>query len=496
MQISSARFVVAVAALILSLAHVASAGYAQSGTSASPILAITDVAVVDVETESVYPGRTVIVAGDRITAIGPADSVAVPTGARRLDGEGQFLIPGLWDMHVHLDDPEMWARHPTPDAKERLLKLLVAHGVTGVRDMGSGLDQIERWRARWRTGALVAPRIVTSGPIIGGSPPAMPFIQVTVGNEREARAVVRQLSRRPGVDFLKPYALVPREAYLAMTDEAQRLGMEVSGHLPFGVSIEEAVRAGQRTFEHGDGLTYRCTPTADSLHREVEAARALDPFSPEAFRAAQVFQGVHPEVMARFDPAHCQELLEELAQAPMWVTPTNAVFRGLWLATDTTYADPRTELLPEMYRKHWREARTPPAQAAAQQKAALQSRLALIGALHDAGVGLLAASDMAALPYTYPGSSLHDELVLMVEAGLSPAEALATATVEPARYLGRAYEMGTVAAGNVADLVLLQGNPLTDIEQVRNIAAVIAGGTLLDRADLDGVLDAARNGAP
>lgn len=460
-----------------------------SDDAATPILAIRDVNVVDVKADTVRSGRTVIVAGDRITAVGPTDSLAVPDEARTLDGSGRFLIPGLWDMHVHLDDPEIWSRHPTPDAKERLLELLVAHGVTGVRDMGSGLDQIERWRAQRRVGSLVAPRIITPGPIIGGSPPAMPFIQVTIGDEHAARAVVRRLNRRRGVDFLKPYALVPRAAYLAMMDEAQRLGMDVSGHLPFGISIEEAVRAGQRTFEHGDGLTYRCTPGADRLHRQVEAARARDPFSREGFRAARIFQGFAPEVMARFDPAHCPGMLETLAHAPVWITPTNAVFRGLWLATDTTYTDARTHLLPSIYRVHWREARMPPPQAAAHQKAARDSRLALTGALHDAGVALLAGSDMAALPYTYPGASLHDELALMVEAGLGPAEALATATVEPARYLGQSYEMGAVAAGHVADLVLLTDNPLTDIEHVRSVEAVIAAGTLLEQPQLDALLD-------
>ena len=461
-------------------------------TQATPVLAITNVQVVDVEAAVVQPNRTVIVAGDRITAVGATDSIAVPAEALHLDGNGRFLIPGLWDMHVHLDDPEMWSRHIAPRTKALLLKLLIAHGVTGVRDMGSGLNQIEAWRAQQRVGSLVAPRMVTSGPIIGGSPPALPFIQVTVEDEQAARAVVRRLNRRRGVNFLKVYALVPREAYFALTDEAHRLGIEVAGHLPFGVSIEEAVRAGQRTFEHGDGLTYRCTPHADSLHRQIEAARALDPRSRAVLPAARTFQGFDPAVMTAFDPAHCSALLAELAAAPVWITPTNAVFQGMWRATDTTYTDPRRDLLPAVYWNHWRAARTPPPQAAPQQKAALQSRLALTGALHDAGVGLLAGSDMAALPYTYPGASLHDELALMVKAGLSPAEALATATIESARYLGRTYEMGTVAPGMLADLVLLAENPLVDIEHIRTIEAVVVGGRLMEQPQLDGLLEQAR----
>lgn len=461
-------------------------------TQASQVLAITNVQVVDVDAAAVRTGRTVIVAGDRITAVGPVDAIAVPDAAQVLDGSGRFLIPGLWDMHAHLDDPELWPRHLTPKTKALLLKLLLVHGVTGVRDMGSGLDQIEQWRAQRRMGTRLAPRIVTPGPIIGGSPPALPFIQVTIGDEQAARTIVRQLSRRRGVDFLKPYALVRRDAYFALADAARRLGMEVAGHLPFGVSIEEAVRAGQRTFEHGDGLTYRCTPLADSLHRQVEAARTLDPRSPAVRPAARAFQGFAPAVMATFDPAYCTELLAELAAAPVWITPTNTVFQSMWRATDTTYTDARKELLPASYREHWRAARTPPPQAAPQQKAALQSRLALTGALHDAGVSLLAGSDMAALPYTYPGASLHNELVLMVDAGLPPAEALATATTEPARYLGRAYEMGAVAPGMIADLVLLAKNPLVDIAHVRTVEAVVVGGRLLARPQLDGFLEQAR----
>lgn len=441
-------------------------------------IVVRSVNVVDPRTGSVAPDRTVLVTGDRITGVEAADSVAVPEGARVVEGTGRYLIPGLWDMHVHLDDPELWPRHVSRAEKERVLAQLVAHGVTGVRDMGSGLNQIQAWRARWRLDSLVAPRIVTPGPIVGG---ALPSSQIDLGgrSEWDVRHLVRRLARRPGVDFIKVYSLTPRTAYFRLADEASRIGMEFSGHLPFSISMEEALEAGQRTVEHGDGLVYRCTPDAERLHRRIVAARDRDPTDPEVAVLGRVFQGFAPEVMKRFDPTYCRALLHRIAEAPVWLTPTNVVFKGLWLSTDTTYRDPRRGTLPEVFVRHWREARSPPPRAAEQQRAALESRLQLTSALHQAGVSLLAGSDMAALPYTYPGSSLHDELALFVEAGLSPTEALRTATVEPARYLGRSYEIGAVAPGMLADLVLLRGNPLEDIENLRKVEAVVANGRLL-----------------
>lgn len=467
-----------IALLLNALLLTAGAGMAQS-------LAFTNVSVVDVVEGRTMPGMNVVITGDRITGVGSADSLRLPPDARDVDAVGMYLIPGLWDMHVHLDDPELWHRHVPPEEKETLLTLLVAHGVVGVRDMGSGLNQLNDWRRRSEAGNLLAPRIVAAGPFLDGVPAMWPA-SIGLETAEEAMEAVHMLARRDGVDFLKVYQGLPREAYFAIAQEAERLGIPIAGHLPFSVTVEEAVKAGQRSFEHLDGLLHRCTVEAEALEEEVRAAAdQMDP-SPGAVR---VYVGYDPRVVSGFDPKQCQSMMKTLADAHTWQVPTLALLKGLLLTADPLRSDPRFRYLPDAYASHWREERSlPPQEPREFVQAAVDIQIRLAGALHAAGVPLLAGSDMAALAYTFPGSSLHDELAMLVEAGLTSAEALRTATINPARYLGRQYELGTVEFGKLADLVLLDANPLEDISNVQRIRAVVLNGRLLDREALDALL--------
>jgi len=359
-----------------------------------------------------------------------------------VDGSGKFLIPGLWDFHVHaLFDPE---------AARTFLPRFVAAGVTGIRDMGGSLEVLRAVRWALLAGTLVGPRIVAAGAVIDGPEPVDPSVSIAVGDSATASAALDSLVRA-GADFVKVYTLLPREVYFVLLREAWRRGLTVAGHVPESVSVREAADSGQRSIEH--------------LRDEVEplCARAADP--------------------------SCSRLLDTLRARGTWLVPTLVVLRVKAILDDSSLVrDPRLGAVPPFVRGGWEgireRAQERPADYWRERRARFFDELALTGAAWRAGVPLLAGTDAGAL-FTYPGSSLHDELVQLVRAGLTPAAALRAATLDPARFLGAADSMGTVAAGKVADLVLLDADPLADIRNTQRIAAVVLRGRRLDRAALD-----------
>ena len=407
-----------------------------------PTLVITNVTVVDVDSGRLVPDRTVIVRGTRIAAVGEASLTPLPANAVVVDGSGRFLIPGLWDFHVHaLFDPE---------AARTFLPRFVAAGVTGVRDMGGSLGVLRAVRWAMLAGTMVGPRLVAAGAVLDGPEPVDPSVSFAVGDSADASAALDSLVRA-GADFVKVYTLLPREAYFVVLREAHRRGLQVVGHVPIGVSVREAVDSGQRTIEHlRDEVGQLCMSAADQS---------------------------------------CSSLLDTLRARGTWLVPTLVVLRVKAILDDTSLVlDPRLQTMPDLVRSGWdgvrERARERPAGYWPERRARFFGDLELTGAAWRAGVPLLAGTDAGAL-YTYPGSSLHDELVQLVRAGLTPAAALRAATLGPAEFLGATDSLGTVAAGKVADLVLLDADPLADIGNTRRITAVVLNGRLLARPALD-----------
>lgn len=446
-------------------------------------IAITEVNVIDVKEGEILENQSIIITNDRITGLAPADSLAIPNHATTIDGRDKYLIPGLWDMHTHITDQ---LNVPFEDRKA-IITLLVVHGITGIRDMGSALSQINRLRNLKINRQIIAPEIVAAGPYVDDDPPVWPN-SVSVQTDTEAREAVNMLNQKQGVDFIKVYGKLNREAYFAIAEEANRLGIPFAGHLPVGVSFNEAIEVGQRSFEHGDSITYLCTDQASELQKKVLAAGNPESRDPETLKAWLIYSGMDKGIMASFDPSECSDLLNEIAQKNIWITPTLTVFNGFNLFKDSTHTDERFKFLPPAYKEKWNNRIAPPDSIVNSQDF-FESRLHIIKALQKSGVSLLAGTDMPDLPFTFPGSSLHDELSLMVQAGLTPDEALKAATLNPAKYLARDYELGTVAVERMADLVLLDDNPLEDIENIRNINAVVIRGQLLDRAALDSMME-------
>jgi len=446
--------------------------------AASKALVLTHVTVIDATGAPAQPDMTVVISGDRITALGKTGKLAPANDARVIDAKGKFLIPGLWDMHVHT-------------SYRNFLTLFVANGVTGIRDMGGTPGEFElfsRWRAEFKRDALPAPRIVAAGIVVDGPAGKGRSDSLHVANESEARQAVISLRKR-GADFIKVYTLLSREAYFATADESKKQRLPFAGHVPAEVSAAEASDAGQKSMEHLFGVLSACAKNEAELLGEVRAEIASS-ITPVFIRAE-----LHAQARAldAWDEPKTAALLALFARNGTWQVPTLVGFRNLSDAADDPFvSDSRLKFIASEKREAWKKQRAYLQQHLTtaywdRSKRLFQKQLELMGAMQRAGVGLLAGTDTAGF-YVFPGFSLHEELELLVKAGLTPMETLQAATRNPARYLGMSETLGTVEKGKIADLVLLEANPLEAIGNTRKIAAVILGGRLIARQELDQLL--------
>lgn len=453
-------------------------GSADGVAQATPELAIANVNVVDVRAGVILPNRTVLIAGDRISAVTAGDQILSP-GMTVVDAGGGFMIPGLWDMHAHLRG------NGTPPwlTTDWLMPLVLAHGVTGVRDMTSDCDgpgqgpvclsQMLEWQESIESGALLGPRLMALSSFQINPPWSYEV------SEEEARRVVQALAGM-GVSNLKIYDRLAPEALAWISDEAFRLGLSVWGHVPLRMGAREASRAGLRSIEHARDFLFDCFPGA------VE------------FRANAASSTAPVEMMRRMVDEHdidaCAAVFAELVDNGTWYVPTHVTRRRDAFAGDTAFRDdPRARfILPDIQVDFVRHLdRIVAADSSAGGATFMDfylKGLAITGAAHRAGVPIMVGSD-APDPFVFPGSAVHDEMGELVAAGLSPAEALRAATWNGAVFLDVTDSHGTVEPGKLADLVLLDANPLEYIGNTRRIRALLFGGRYFDRTALDQLLD-------
>jgi imidazolonepropionase-like amidohydrolase len=446
------------------------AAAACAGSAGQNTIAITHVSVIDVASGATRPDNTVLVTGNRITYAGPAAAANIPSGATVIDGRGKFLIPGLWDMHVH-GFAHLFSDFAGP--------LMIANGVTGARDMGYYIDTTLRWKAEIAAGREIGPRLV-AGARVDGAFNKVRFAAHVVTEEDGVRAVDTLTRRKDGssrADFIATYSWIPRAAYFGIVREAKKLGVPFAGHVPYSVSVVEASDGGERSIEREDDLMRACT-SRDSLLR----ARFGDTTASVNGGLAQL--RTHARVIrTSYDPVHCKSVIATLVRNHTWVTPTLVVYQPYIHAFDSASTHREwAKYVPGLVQGGWL-AGAAAATAADSIVARSYFSLERTRDLKDAGVKLLAGTDMPQA-FVYPGFSLHEELELLVRSGLTPLEALRAATYNPAEFLGALDSLGIVAQGKVADLVLLDADPLADIRNTRRISAVIANGRAFDRAAL------------
>ena len=455
--------------------------------------AIEGVTIVDVEAGELLPDRTVLVTGNRIAAIGPRDGVRVPAGAEVVEANGQYLIPGLWDMHVHsVRQPAgAWESGALANADWHF-PLFLAHGVTGVRNMNDStadvtLELTRSVRRRLAAGELEGPRLLSCGPCLDGDPP-FGTNPVVVRTAEEARRAVDDLADA-GADFLKPYENLSREAYFAILERAAERGLPVDGHVPFRVTPEEAARAGQRTVEHPESLAAGCSASADRIRSEFSDIVAGFESLPEEERFLTQFRLYRAFYDSR-DPSVCDTTVEHYRRHGVAVTADLTAYHGVVHAEALLSDDDAMRLVPPAIVDGWKAWFDSPMASEFQSilRPVLPIELENVRKLDRAGVTLLAGTDVG-VPLLVPGLSLHQELERYTEAGLTPLAALRSATLSVARVLDRSDDLGTIEAGKLADLVLLRANPLEDIRNTQRIEAVVADGRLYRREDLDRLVE-------
>jgi imidazolonepropionase-like amidohydrolase len=419
---------------------------------------------------------TVVVVDGRIESVGKSAAVRLRPGTRITNLAGKFVIPGLIESHVHTAGPE-----------EVLAPLYALTGVTTVREM-RGETFHHEWRDKIQRGRLLGPRWVIGSPIIDGVPSLHTHDTGSldeVATARQAREAVRS-AKRSGADFIKVYSRLTPDAYLAITDEARRQGLPFAGHCPDRMTIARVSNLGHASIEHLHALLLATSNRESEIRRRL-AKITIDGSQDSFHRYASWFRQVHPlehEAVRSYQPGRADGLFRLLAARRTRVVPTLAVHRTLELPDDTPSRPEETKYLPTWMTEWWPDVtavvvggRTP--EQARQIREIYAHRQRLVRRLTELGVPVLAGTDTGN-PYLVPGYALHQELELLVESGLTPLQALRSATHEPAKLLGYDGSIGTVAVGKLADLVVLDKDPLRDIRNTRQIHAVVVRGRLID----------------
>ncbi len=469
--------------LLFALLSLSSLLVAQSPTiPANQPLILTHVTVIDATGSLAKPDLSIVIRDHRIAALGPTSAVVPPKDSEIVDATGKFLIPGLWDMHVHTGRRDIF------------LPLYIANGVTGVRDMGGDIEdpsgelssmsgryvQLSLWRAAIEEGSLLGPRLVIAGFLIDGF--KWPG-NIAATNAEEGRQAVDVL-KKTGVDFVKLKSFLSKDTFLAIAAEARRQNMVLAGHVPDAVRVAEASDVGQKSIEHLTGIAVGCSAIERQLMDEKAQAFAV--------RDRARYASVEPRAAATFDPTIATALFSRFVTNGTWQVPTLVELRRNALGDDSTNPgqnspedEPLWAYLPAPLRDWWSKNCSATAPSGGRELFAVE--LSLTEKMHKSGVLFLAGTDTPN-PSILPGFALHDELKLLVSAGFSPMEALQAATLNPARYLGREKDLGTIETGKLADLVLLDANPLDDISNTQKIRAVIVNGRYLNRETLDAML--------
>ncbi len=455
--------------LVIGVLILAGCGLAEKLTapsqSAPPVeskYAITDVTVIDVENGDAIPGQTVTIIGDRIDKIGLYGQLTVPQDALVIDGHGLFLMPGLVDAHVHYNDAAITGR------------LMIATGVTLVRDMGMPNEVILKLRDELNQGITLGPEMLTTGSMLDADPPEIPTIAIGVNTVKAGRAAVRSQAKA-GVDMIKVYTSLDKEVFLAIINEAQKHNLQVVGHVPDSTYIEDAAEAGLDSAEHWWGFD---KAIAKMLGESTNSVPPVIVPGPDSL-----------QYLSEIDPQIRQNFYQRLKATGVVLDPTIVVLKDM-LEVDTVEprALPHGEFISQnllaMWKSLWAGQTGFPDNG-------YRKWSQMVMEMNEAGIPIMVGTDLS-VPGIIPGFSVHEEMQIWQEAGIPPADVLRSATYIPAEFMGFGDRLGSISQGKTASMVLVRGNPLEDIGNTEEIEAVFLRGRYFSRAELDQLLSEAK----
>ncbi|NBC03128.1 MAG: amidohydrolase family protein [Bacteroidetes bacterium] len=454
---------------------------------------IQNITSIDAE-NGVTDNITVVIKDGKIVEVASSDELSVSTENNEIiDGTGKFLIPGLWDAHVHFSYIEELA--------PSMFDLFLAYGITSVRDTGGRIEFVKQWKDRAVANPTEAPRVMIAGPLLDGEPnvydgssPGRPPLSVGLETVEDVTAMVNKLDSI-GVDLLKAYEMLTPEQFREVMRLAEEKGLNVTGHVPLSMNAVSASNVGLNSMEHMRNLEVSMASNWEELQeRRLEMLEEGQDDLGGVLRS-RIHSAMRETAIENYDEERANEVLQVLAENETWQIPTLALNTR---SVEKFYTDPEWQetftLLPDSIEQEWYNSAEEGAQAEVSEFGVEYSDwlFNMVGKINEAGITMMAGTDTP-IGLLTPGRSLHHELKVMVDAGLTPMEALQSATLNPARYFEMEDELGTIEEGKWADLLILDANPLEDIENTLEIHAVIKQGKLYDRETLDGILERLRN---
>lgn len=446
-------------------------------------LCIQNITTID-PTDGPREGQTVIIKEGKILRISPTAELRLSDKNQIIDGTGKYLIPGLWDAHVHFAYMDYLA--------PSMFDLFLLYGITSVRDTGGEIMFVKKWKDAALANPTDAPRVMIAGPLLDGMPnvydgsdPGHPPLSIGSGSVEALEKLILRLDSL-GVDFLKAYEMLSPEQYYKVMEMAKRLGLKVTGHVPLSMDVIGASNAGLNSMEHMRNLEISCASNAEELliqrHTMMKKGKNL----PGGVLRSSIHAAQREVALKNYDDNKANEILQVLLKNQTWQIPTLALNTG---QTRMPYGRPEWQesftYLPDTVEAMWKKitSAVDPSEVTGFRKQYSDWMLMMAGKVHKAGIPMMAGTDTP-IGFLTPGLSLHEELVVMTEAGISPAEALKTATVNPAKYFNLENELGSIKESYWADLLILDANPLEGIRNTQKIFGVIKQGKYYNQAML------------
>lgn len=429
--------------------------------------------------------QTVIIKDNKISKIVNSDAITLSAGNKIVDGSGKYLIPGLWDAHIHFAYEEELA--------PSMLDLFLSFGITSVRDTGGEIGFVNKWKKKAQEQPQDAPRVMIAGPLLDGLPnvydgsaPSRPPLSVGLGTMENVEKQIKLLDSLD-VDLLKAYEMLTPEQFTFIAGFAKSNGLPLTGHVPLLMDVIQASNAGLNSMEHLRNLELSCASNSDELLQQRIKLMEDGKNDLGGILRSRIHSAQRKVAIENYDQDRATKVLDVLLKNDTWQIPTLALNNSV---TQRPFAKKEWtdtyEYMPDQIAKRWLEngANALERDVSDFQKTYTKWQLNMVGQMNKKGIQIMAGTDCP-IYFLVPGRSLHEELVMLSKSGLSPLEILKTATYNPAKYFNMQDRLGKIDEGFIADLLILDANPLDKIENTMTINTVIKDGKFHNRTDLD-----------